>query len=61
MSAKHTENTNDTNQTHAEGEIIETEGFVTAFILCAWLGGIAVILSILEWIRLSRGAKSDRS
>lgn len=25
MSAKHTENTNDTNQTHAEGEIIETE------------------------------------
>lgn len=42
------------------GEIIETDGFATAFILCAWLGGVAVILSILEWIRLSRQSKSNR-
>jgi len=36
------------------GAIIETEGFAKAFIVCAALGGVAVILSIVEWIRLSR-------
>jgi len=39
------------------GEIIETDGFAKAFILCAWLGGVAVILSLIEWIRLSRRSK----
>jgi len=43
----------------AIGEIIETEGFTKAFILCAWLGGIAVVLSILEWIRQSRMPNKD--
>lgn len=38
----------------AIGEIIETQGFASAFILCAWLGAVAVVFSILEWIRLSR-------
>ena len=38
----------------AIGQIIETDGFAKAFILCAWLGGIAVVFSILEWIRQSR-------
>ena len=38
----------------AVGEIIETQGFASAFILCALLGGVAVVFSILEWIRLSR-------
>ncbi len=33
------------------GEIIEEKGFAYAFILCAALGGVAVILVILEWIR----------
>lgn len=33
------------------GEIIEAEGFATAFILCAWLGGVAVVLTALEWFR----------
>lgn len=36
------------------GEIIETQGFASAFILCAWLGGVAVVLSLVEWVRLSR-------
>ncbi len=40
------------------GEIIETKGFATAFIICAWLGGVAVVLSLIEWIRLSRHSKT---
>ena len=44
----------------AIGQIIETEGFAKAFILCAWLGGVAVVFSILEWIRQSRPNK-DKS
>ena len=42
----------------AIGQIIETEGFAKAFILCAWLGAIAVVFSILEWIRQSRQTKT---
>lgn len=41
----------------AIGEIIETEGFAKAFILCALLGGVAVVFSIFEWIRISRATK----
>ncbi len=37
------------------GDIIEERGFAYAFILCAALGGVAVVLSILEWFRQSRG------
>ena len=33
------------------GEMIETQGFYTVFIVTFWLGGVAVVLSILEWIR----------
>jgi len=33
------------------GEIIEADGFATAFILCAWLGAVAVVLTALEWFR----------
>jgi PAT family beta-lactamase induction signal transducer AmpG len=33
------------------GAIIETDGFAHAFILCAWFGAVAVVLSILEWMR----------
>jgi len=36
------------------GDIIEEKGFAYAFILCALLGGVAVILSALEWFRQSR-------
>lgn len=41
------------------GEIIETDGFARAFIICTVLGGIAAILAGCEWLRLSRQAKSD--
>lgn len=41
----------------AIGEIIETKGFAYAFVLCAWMGGVAVIFAGLEWVRQSRKAK----
>ncbi|PHR91585.1 MAG: beta-lactamase induction signal transducer [Robiginitomaculum sp.] len=41
----------------AIGEIIEADGFAHAFILCAWLGGVAVVFSALEWVRQSREAR----
>jgi MFS family permease len=33
------------------GEMIETDGFYTVFIVTFWLGGVAVVLSVLEWLR----------
>ncbi len=36
------------------GDIVEEKGFAYTFILCAWLGGVAVILAGLEWARQSR-------
>ena len=33
------------------GELIESQGFYTVFIITFWLGGVAVVLSALEWIR----------
>lgn len=39
------------------GEIIEQQGFFDVFIITALLGGVAVILSILEWIRQARSAQ----
>ena len=41
------------------GQIIETDGFARAFIICAWLGAVAAILAFIEWMRLRRDAKSD--
>jgi len=38
------------------GAIIEEDGFARAFIICAWLGGVAVVLSLLEWIRTARSS-----
>lgn len=38
------------------GEMIETDGYYTVFIVTFWLGGIAVVLSCLEWYRQSRQA-----
>lgn len=45
----------------AIGEIIEVRGFAYAFILCAWMGGVAVVLAGLEWWRQSRNAKLSQS
>ncbi|MFN4183298.1 MAG: beta-lactamase induction signal transducer [Hyphomonas sp.] len=36
------------------GEMIEVYGYYTVFIVTFWLGGVAVVLSLLEWLRLSR-------
>lgn len=40
------------------GEMIETDGYYTVFIVTFWLGGVAVVLSCLEWYRQSRAAKA---
>ena len=36
------------------GEMIETQGYFTVFIITFWLGGVAVVFSLMEWARLSR-------
>jgi len=39
--------------------MIEEQGYFHVFILTTLMGGIAVIICIIEWIRISRlGAKS---
>lgn len=43
------------------GEMIETDGFYTVFIVTFWLGGIAVVLSIIEWIRQARDPQKATS
>lgn len=41
------------------GEMMESEGFYHVFMLTFWLGGVAVILCILEWIRQARSAPAQ--
>ncbi|MFN7055472.1 MFS transporter [Hyphomonas sp.] len=36
------------------GGMIENQGYYTVFIVTFWLGGVAVVLSIIEWIRQAR-------
>ena len=36
------------------GEMIEVHGYYTVFIVTFWLGGVAVVLSLLEWLRQAR-------
>ena len=43
------------------GELMETEGFYYVFVLTFWLGGVAVVLCILEWIRQSRSETAGES
>jgi MFS transporter, PAT family, beta-lactamase induction signal transducer AmpG len=43
------------------GEIIERQGYYSVFMITFWLGGIAVFLSILEWIRQARDTKAATS
>ena len=40
------------------GEMIETQGFYTVFIVTFWLGGVAVVLSIIEWGRQAHAART---
>jgi PAT family beta-lactamase induction signal transducer AmpG len=43
------------------GELMETEGFYYVFVLTFWLGGVAVVLCVLEWIRQSRASDTGES
>ena len=43
------------------GVIIENDGFARAFVICAWLGGFAVVLSLIEWIRVAKNEKKAKS
>lgn len=43
------------------GEIIERQGYYSVFMITFWLGGIAVFLSILEWIRQARDTRGATS
>jgi PAT family beta-lactamase induction signal transducer AmpG len=36
------------------GAMIETDGYYSVFILTFWLGGVAVALSVIEWVRQAR-------
>jgi len=40
---------------------MEAQGFYQVFVLTFWLGGIAVVLCVFEWIRQARTAPSDQS
>lgn len=41
------------------GALIESHGYYTVFILTFWLGGVAVALCIIEWIRQARLRPAD--
>lgn len=41
------------------GALIETQGYYSVFILTFWLGGVAVVLSAIEWLRQSRLPKTE--
>jgi PAT family beta-lactamase induction signal transducer AmpG len=43
------------------GELMEAQGFYHVFVLTFWLGGIAVILCILEWIRQTHSSSDQQS
>ena len=43
----------------ALGEMIETDGYVAVFNLCAALGAIAVVFCIFEWIRVEHQRRRD--
>ncbi len=43
----------------AIGQIIETDGFARAFIICAALGGVASVLALIEWIRIARKERRE--
>ncbi|MEL7128209.1 MAG: beta-lactamase induction signal transducer, partial [Pseudomonadota bacterium] len=43
------------------GEMIELRGFYYVFIVTFWLGGVAVVLSAIEWWRQSRDPSAGKS
>lgn len=43
------------------GEIIDAQGFYPVFIATFWLGGIAVVLALIEWIRQARDPEAAKS
>lgn len=43
------------------GELMEADGFYSVFILTFWLGGVAVVLCVFEWIRQARSTETNES
>ncbi|MGH1421069.1 MAG: MFS transporter [Hyphomonas sp.] len=43
------------------GELMESQGFYTVFVLTFWLGGVAVILSGMEWARQAAEARKEKA
>ncbi|MEH6694673.1 MAG: hypothetical protein V7675_06495 [Hyphomonas sp.] len=43
------------------GEIIERQGYYSVFMITFWLGGVAVVLSLFEWIRQARDKSNATS
>lgn len=43
----------------ALGEMIDNQGFAPVFVLTAWLGGVAVVLCVLEWVRVRHEARKE--
>ncbi len=43
------------------GELMESQGFYTVFVLTFWLGGVAVVLSGMEWARQHMEAKNEKA
>ncbi|MCA3698430.1 MAG: beta-lactamase induction signal transducer [Brevundimonas sp.] len=41
----------------ALGEIVEVEGFASMFIIAAWLGILAIVFVLVEWVRLGLEAR----
>lgn len=39
------------------GDMIERDGYYAVFILTFWLGGVAVVLAAMEWLRQAREAR----
>lgn len=43
------------------GELMESQGFYTVFVLTFWLGGVAVVLSGMEWARQAAEARKEKA
>ncbi len=44
----------------ALGEMIKTDGYASVFLFTMWLGGLAVVACIIEWVRQARADKETK-
>ena len=42
------------------GEMIKTDGYASVFLFTMWLGGLAVVACIIEWVRQARADKETK-